>query len=60
MSDSQVPVTLLEVRPPNPYDFSSLCEFLESIFLIPDFSKEYEKSISIIEQIENLEQKKDP
>ena len=38
-----------DVRPPNPYDFSSLCEFLEKIFKIDGFESEYEKIIPIIE-----------
>jgi hypothetical protein len=53
MSEKEIPLALTEIRPPNPYDFSSLCEFLEKIFLIPDFTKEYGKCISLIEQHEN-------
>jgi hypothetical protein len=53
MSDEPQTVSLTEIRPPNPYDFSSLCEFLEKIFLLPDFSKEYSKCITVIENYEN-------
>ncbi|MBF0196138.1 MAG: hypothetical protein HQL32_00425 [Planctomycetes bacterium] len=52
MSDNKVS-NIAEVRPPNPYDFSSICEFLETVLGIEGFVSEYPRVISLVEAREN-------
>lgn len=47
------PLTITDIRPPNPYDFSSLCEFLEKVFQLDDFVSEYSRIIQVMEQHAN-------
>lgn len=49
--DTKINISI--VRPPNPYDFSSLCQFLESILHLEGFIEEYPRIITIIENHEN-------
>lgn len=52
MSSDQ-PKTINEVRPPNPFDFSSLCLFLEQVLSLNGFLEEYQPMIQVMEQHAN-------
>lgn len=42
-------IQVTDIRPPNPFDFSSLCEFLDQTFQLSSIMDDYAKSLSMIE-----------
>jgi hypothetical protein len=52
LSDKK-PTNIREVRPPNPFDFSSLCLFLEQVLSLNGFKEEYQPMMKVMEQHAN-------
>jgi len=50
---NEAPKNIREIRPPNPFDFSSLCLFLEQVLNLDGFINEYKPMIHLMEQQAN-------
>jgi hypothetical protein len=50
---SSLPNKVPQLRPPNPYDFGSVCQYLDELLSLPDIYQEYRQVIVMSESREN-------
>ncbi len=59
MAEAAKHLKIEQIRPPNPFDFSSICEFLEQVLAMGGMVDEYSRAVSLIEQHANSQHKDD-